>query len=532
MIKKSRRRKPPRRRNPDDAVSVPIKAVSTIAVPLVPVPLEPIAKKTATIERSPRTKLPQPLMQNITHKLDVSTRQSKLLKKLCPESGDCVILGKHIDLLKQYFNDFKSNIKSMRLIGTPSANGFINEITYSKDNYEAYCVLKSSQAPKADNLYYEWYIGTYFINNLVPKFPCFLETYALGIYNTRFYYNQFKSITQPIDIPDNAFNDMHFNFINKHTAREANLSCEFPITYCVLIQHMKNPLTLDQFIQTNKSSEYGFNIDIFQLFLQIFIPLGKFASHFTHNDLHTNNVLLYTVPNDKHVILKYVFNDSHTIEIKTRYIAKIIDYGRCYFNMNDMNSSTNFYKNLSSDCKINRKRNGYRWFEPLNKYNYFISQTHGNITKDLWLPDLYWSEPDKYNGPQQLTRDLYQLFDALIGKDIEFMAVPPIATCSGSEICNVRIFMYKLCEIYLKNYAYITQKYEDELTSKCIGTLTIFVNDLTKNSEFVPSINLTDEVPDAVPDAVPDELSGGRTKHNRKYKRKTKRRKNKYNKTT
>jgi DNA primase len=23
---------------------------------------------------------------------------------LCPESGDCVILGKHIDLLKQYFN--------------------------------------------------------------------------------------------------------------------------------------------------------------------------------------------------------------------------------------------------------------------------------------------------------------------------------------------------------------------------------------------------------------------------------------------
>ncbi len=92
--------------------------------------------------------------------------------------------------------------------------------------------------------------------------------------------------------------------------------------------------------------------------------------------------------------------------------------------------------------------------------------------------------------------------------------------------------MYKLCEIYLKNYAYITHKYEEELTSKCIGTLTIFVNDLTKNSEFVPSINLTDEVPDAVPDAVPDELSGGRTKHNRKYKRKTKRRKNKYNKTT
>jgi hypothetical protein len=29
------------------------------------------------------------------------SRQEKLLKQLCPKSDDCVILGKHIELLKE-----------------------------------------------------------------------------------------------------------------------------------------------------------------------------------------------------------------------------------------------------------------------------------------------------------------------------------------------------------------------------------------------------------------------------------------------
>jgi hypothetical protein len=95
---------------------------------------------------------------------------------------------------------------------------------------------------------------------------------------------------------------------------------------------MNNPMTFTDFIKIHKNTEYGFNVDIFQIFLQIFIPLGKLAHNFTHNDLHTNNVLIYTFPDNKYIVLKYIFKDK-VIEMKTRYIAKIIDYGRSYFNL-------------------------------------------------------------------------------------------------------------------------------------------------------------------------------------------------------
>ena len=427
--------------------------------------------------------------------LNPTTRQTNLLKTLCPESGDCVILGKHLDLLKEYFNNFKSNIKSIKRIGAPSVNGFINEITYSKNNYEAYCILKSSQNPDSDNLYYEWYIGKFFINHFVPIFPCFVETYSLGIYKTPHYYNLFKQNRDSMHIPRGILDEADFEFHNNikyNDSTLANQSCDRPTDFCVLIQHMKNPISFADFISINKSTEYGFNVDIFQIFLQIFIPLAVLSETFTHNDLHTNNVLLYTIPNNKYIVLNYHFKGNTVIKIKTRYIAKIIDYGRAYFKAGEQVSSAQFFNTILTDpdCKSNKDNNGYTWFEPVNANGYYISQTVGNISKDLWLPGIYWSTPGKYRGPQQLTADLRQAFGTIIGGDSGYIMIPPTKICRGNSNCNVITFAHELIKIYLKNKAYINQKYDEVLTGGCIGELDIFAADL-KYSVFTASTSMS-----------------------------------------
>jgi hypothetical protein len=299
-----------------------------------------------------------------------------------------------------------------------------------------------------------------------------------------------------MQIPRGILDEGDFSFKNINDDYEttffANVSCDIPTDFCVLIQHMKNPILFSDFISRNKATEYGFNIDIFQIFLQIFIPLGMLCGNFTHNDLHTKNILLYTIPNNKYIVLNYKFNGFST-KIKTRYIAKIIDYGRSFFKWQGL-SSANFYNTILTDpvCKTNKDDNGYTWFEPVNSNAYYISQTEGNISKDLWLPGIYWSTLGKYSGPQQLTADLRHVFDTIIGKDSEYIRIPPTKSpCQVDTVCNVITFVSHLVDIYEKNEAYINQKYDEVLTGGCIGELTIFATDLKKDSIFTASTNIS-----------------------------------------
>ena len=502
-IRQTRRNRNRRRTNNANYTSVVEPAVLEPAT-IEPTTIEPTIIEPATIEPTVRP-ISLELKQSMYRQLDPTTRQTNLLKTLCPESGDCVILGKHIDLLKEYFNNFTTNIKSIKMIGTPSANGFINEITYSKNNYEAYCILKSSQNSHSDNLYYEWYIGNFFINKLVPKFPCFVETYSLVIYENSDYYNLFKQNRNSIQIPNGILDSNKFTYTNSTDSIIANKSCDEPTNFCVLIQHMKNPISFDDFISQNKATEYGFNIDIFQIFLQIFIPLGVLSGGFTHNDLHTNNVLLYTIPDNKYIVLNYHINSTTVAKIKTRYIAKIIDYGRAYFKWTKNLSSAHFFNTILTDpaCRTNKDTNGYTWFEPADDNDYYISQTEGNVSKDLWLPGIYWSTPGKYRGVQPLTQELRQAFGTIIGGDSEYISIPPTNTC------NVRTFSIELVKIYLKNNTYINQKYDEVLTGGCIGELEIFANDVNQNSIFTASAS----------------MSGGRHVKRNTNKRKTNKRK-------
>lgn len=441
-------------------------------------------------------------MSTIASQLDTSTRETNLfnlLTKMCPKSGDCAILGKYTNLLQRYFNNFNSYLNYIKPIGK-AANGFVTLFEYEKNNYNAYCVLKSSYHEDSDNLYLEWYVGKFFVNIFVPKFPCFVETYNLCQYkDSRNFYNTLKNLRVRNKMTTDI-NEVLEKMDDKTAISEyiQSRSCTTPLKFAVLIQHMSDPIAFGDFIGRNRETEYGFNIDIFQIFLQIFIPLGKLYRNFTHNDLHARNVLLYTIPNNKYIELKYTFENGPPIIIKTRYIAKIIDYGRSYYNWNG-DSTNKFFKKLklNPSCKKSKydlNDVGYLWFEKPRPDNYYISQTVGNISKDLWLPNSYWnSVPGKYNNPNlKLNVDITNIFERVVLGEGILYQIPPKEECDNEKhpICNVKVFSENLCRTYLdpENNAYINQQYNAVLTGGSIGQLEIFVDDLTKDSKFTSEI--------------------------------------------
>jgi hypothetical protein len=64
---------------------------------------------------------------------------------------------------------------------------------------------------------------------------------------------------------------------------------------------------------------------------QVYMPLAMHADTFTHYDLHTGNVLLYEPVKGKYIEYHYHLKNNENISFKCCYLAKIIDYGRCFF---------------------------------------------------------------------------------------------------------------------------------------------------------------------------------------------------------
>lgn len=117
--------------------------------------------------------------------------QKGLLNTMCSKSGECVSFGRYVDVINSFFENmsFTYLVSPIKRIGSPSANGFVNELIFQRENYKNYCVLKSSAKRDSDNLAYEYYVGKQFINQYVKKLPCFLETYKIYQYsNIEVYY--------------------------------------------------------------------------------------------------------------------------------------------------------------------------------------------------------------------------------------------------------------------------------------------------------------------------------------------------------
>lgn len=72
---------------------------------------------------------------------------------------------------------------------------------------------------------------------------------------------------------------------------------------------------------------------ILEMYLQILLSLNMASSvKFSHNDLHTSNVLLRKTPSEESVYIPYKYKGD-VIYIKTKYIATIVDYGNSFVSL-------------------------------------------------------------------------------------------------------------------------------------------------------------------------------------------------------
>ena len=293
-----------------------------------PIPIKrtsPLFKHTSSspVKSSPNFKRTSPTESNI--------------RSICPDSDYCIGFGKETDTIRAFYDnfDFKYvDVTKIKRLGAPSVNGFVNELVYNKNGYETHTVLKSSSEADSDNLFYEGLVGKY-INKQVLFFPCFIETYKICGHHTHL---------QTIDLQKNRplHNKLEFfeKNINSETYQDLmqspvpsiETSCLAPTAMCILIQHIKRASTIRARIE-HADRYYCYGTLIQHLF-QVYAPLSTLMNEYTHYDLHAENVILYnpTVAGDKYIVMKYYNDDGTTTDFKTFEIAKIIDYGRSFFN--------------------------------------------------------------------------------------------------------------------------------------------------------------------------------------------------------
>jgi hypothetical protein len=252
------------------------------------------------------------------------------LISVCPNSGECMAIGREKEAIREFFGGFTTfeNVEyPIKQIGATSVNGFIKEIKYTKQGYSSYALLKSSQNVHSDNLAYEYEVGL-FINKVCNRLPCFVRTYELYYYKSDIAYELMKNYKTTYNILENIL-EKENGTINYGKA------CENALYIALLTEHLDNAITLKDLYEQNKSNQDFLTHELPQILFQVYYGLAVLANEqsFTHYDLHWSNVLLYELPESKYVNFEYTSLQRNTpsISFQSRYIAKIIDYGRSYF---------------------------------------------------------------------------------------------------------------------------------------------------------------------------------------------------------
>lgn len=352
----------------------------------IPVPRNPNHRKT-TKDNSTKEKIDEFRTKHIkkiaTQKIARFLRKtdprvrSKFLQSVCSDAGVCIAFGNHADTIRKHFlnfSDFKLLSKPLKRIGAVSANGFVNELTYERKGYIANAILKSSASKKSDNLLYEAMVG-FFINKHSKHLPCFLETYGLyEYYDTDIYDVLLKNNTNDSSLLDKGLSLIAANE-KEIEDEDIRLSCAYPTTMAVLVQHLKEATTLHS---KNQNEKFVKNDLVYVLF-QVYMALYTLKESFTHYDLHTNNVLVYEPVKGKYIEYHYHLETGEKIVFKSPYIAKIIDYGRCYFNDNGKDSKK-FQEKMCKICvdPVCGNGRGYAWLnvDPTSSNSFISSKTY------------------------------------------------------------------------------------------------------------------------------------------------------------
>jgi len=378
---------------------------------LVETPIdEDIHRIVRTPSKDNTNKLYTRRIQRFMKTIDPNKRRSRYLNGVCSDSGVCIAFGKQVKTIHKHFDGFVKfdHAKSLRKIGTVSANGFVKEIEYENAGYTSHAVLKSTTKLTADNLYYEYLVGL-FLNEQSKYSPIFLETYGFFSYNSELEYENMKNPTATKDdlvgltkigTPNDPKSTPFLQFVadKKTIAR----SCANSKHLCVLIQHIKSAETLAEKCSKNTSFV---KTDLMFVLFQIYHTLYLLNETFTHNDLHTDNVLVYEPVKDGYIQYYYHTTTGTVRAFKSAYIPKIIDYGRCFYDfkrpyhkLEILNSSRTIYK-MVCDVKVCDPycgyTKGYKWLKPSTQT---ISAHDPNMSKDLRLLKMLQSAETDFGG--------------------------------------------------------------------------------------------------------------------------------------
>jgi len=165
-------------------------------------------------------------------------KSQKFLQMICSHSGECLAFGKRTSEINAFFKGFNhfDYVVSCKGIGAVSVNGFIKAIEYKRDLYTSHAVLKSSRKPSADNLVYEYLVGDKFINRILQRFPCFIQTYGFYYYPNNSLWKKFyeeKDIS-PVELRKLQIQSM----INYKKA------CSHSKYACILVQNLPNAISI------------------------------------------------------------------------------------------------------------------------------------------------------------------------------------------------------------------------------------------------------------------------------------------------
>jgi len=270
-------------------------------------------------------------------------RRGNMFNAVCNQTtrGFCLDFGSYRNEIKHFFKNYSINTgypTKIKRIGVQSNNGIILQIEYERDNYKSYSIIKCNQdhinGIGRDNLLYEYFVGIKFINKLIPIFPCFVETYE------QLYF--FDDVSNLNNIKTMSGTEMNFDENIKQNFREvlnpknlieplstfASNACKFgkKNSVAIMLQHYDNFYPFDT---TNSNIHY----DAQNILFQVYYVLNILKDNYTHYDLHSGNVYLYKpYLGDKYIEMNYHFNNGKVVSFPTEFIAKIIDYGRNYFN--------------------------------------------------------------------------------------------------------------------------------------------------------------------------------------------------------
>jgi hypothetical protein len=271
-------------------------------------------------------------------------RRQRHLGHVCSNSGACIAFGLESKKIRDFFDGYTTFTYAQKYftrIGAESANGVVMELFHKNHGYEAATVIKSSREIASDNLYYEFVVGQ-FINKQVLRFPCFVETYGLfkytsdAAYNSIVWPNIVRSKNRPNvnTIPWSRTElELVCDLSTAYSPQMLTMACQDSKYLALLSQYYHGAVTLHQLV-TDKLAENDadfFYIDLPAIMYQVYAPLNSLILQYAHNDLHLHNVLIY-IPNSQSAIeFEYHREDGTMCTFRTKYLAKIIDYGRSYF---------------------------------------------------------------------------------------------------------------------------------------------------------------------------------------------------------